>query len=105
MKQQENRAEPQEKQIRFIDSHYNLKFYIPDGGKSGLLYVMDTQQTECASILMELPICNVRKLLLSYMRVAEKWSLVEAKLNLSINPNRQKTRPETEKNSDKEVQE
>ena len=24
MKQQENRAEPQEKQIRFIDSHYNL---------------------------------------------------------------------------------
>ena len=30
MKQQENRAEPQEKQIRFIDSHYNLKFYIPD---------------------------------------------------------------------------
>lgn len=27
MKQQENRAEPQEKQIRFIDSHYNLKFY------------------------------------------------------------------------------
>jgi len=26
-------------------------------------------------------------------------------LNLSINPNRQKTRPETEKNSDKEVQE
>lgn len=33
MKQQENRAEPQEKQIRFIDSHYNSKFYIPDGGK------------------------------------------------------------------------
>ncbi len=33
MKQQENRAEPQEKQIRFIDSHYNLKFYISDGGK------------------------------------------------------------------------
>ena len=33
MKQQDNRAEPQEKQIRFIDSHYNLKFYIPDGGK------------------------------------------------------------------------
>lgn len=33
MKQQENRAESQEKQIRFIDSHYNLKFYIPDGGK------------------------------------------------------------------------
>ena len=33
MKQQENRAEPQKKQIRFIDSHYNLKFYIPDGGK------------------------------------------------------------------------
>ena len=33
MKQQENRAEPQKKQIRFIDSYYNLKFYIPDGGK------------------------------------------------------------------------
>ena len=33
MKQQDNRAEPQEKKIRFIDSHYNLKFYIPDGGK------------------------------------------------------------------------
>ncbi len=26
MKQQENRAEPQEKQIRFIDSHYNLLY-------------------------------------------------------------------------------
>lgn len=67
MKQQENRAEPQEKQIRFIDSHYNLKFYIPDGGKSELLFVMDTQQTECASILMTTIVC--RKLLLSYMRV------------------------------------
>ena len=33
MKQQENRAEPQEKLIRFIDRHYNLKFNIPDGGK------------------------------------------------------------------------
>lgn len=67
MKQQENRAEPQEKQIRFIDSHYNLKFYIPDGGKLELLFVMDTQQTECASILMTTIVC--RKLLLSYMRV------------------------------------
>ena len=28
-----DKYEPQEKQIRFIDSHYNLKFYIPDGGK------------------------------------------------------------------------
>lgn len=104
MKQQENRAEPQEKQIRFIDSHYNLKFYIPDGGKSGLLFVMDTQQTECASILMT-TICMSEIAAIIYASLLKKWSLVEAKLNLSINPNRQKTRPETEKNSDKEVQE
>lgn len=38
MKQQENRAEPQEKQIRFIDSHYNLKFYIPDTSKGSIQY-------------------------------------------------------------------
>lgn len=104
MKQQENRAEPQEKQIRFIDSHYNLKFYIPDGGKSGLLFVMDTQQTECASILMT-TICMSEIAAIIYASLLKKWSLVEVKLNLSINPNRQKTRPETEKNSDKEVQE
>lgn len=104
MKQQENRVEPQEKQIRFIDSHYNLKFYIPDGGKSGLLFVMDTQQTECASILMT-TICMSEIAAIIYASLLKKWSLVEAKLNLSINPNRQKTRPETEKNSDKEVQE
>lgn len=104
MKQQENRAEPQEKQIRFIDSHYNLKFYIPDGGKSELLFVMDTQQTECASILMT-TICMSEIAAIIYASLLKKWSLVEVKLNLSINPNRQKTRPETEKNSDKEVQE
>lgn len=103
MKQQENRAEPQEKQIRFIDSHYNLKFYIPDGGKSGLLFVMDTQQTECASILMT-TICMSEIAAIIYASLLKKWSLMEVKLNLSINPNRQKTRPETEKNSDKEVQ-
>ena len=40
-----------------------------------------------------------------YASLLKKWSLVEVKLNLSINLNRQKTRPETEKNSDKEVQE
>ena len=34
MKQQENRAEPQKEQIRFIDSHYNGKLYVPDGSKS-----------------------------------------------------------------------
>lgn len=104
MKQQENRAEPKEKQIRFIDSHYNLKFYIPDGGKSGLLFVMDTQQTECASILMT-TICMSEIAAIIYASLLKKWSLMEAKLNLSINPNRQKTRPKTEKNSDKEVQE
>lgn len=104
MKQQENRAEPQEKQIRFIDSHYNLKFYIPDGGKSELLFVMDTQQTECASILMT-TICMSEIAAIIYASLLKKWSLMEVKLNLSINPNRQKTRPETEKNSDKEVQE
>lgn len=96
MKQQENRAEPQEKQIRFIDSHYNLKFYIPDGGKSELLFVMDTQQTECASILMT-TICMSEIAAIIYASLLKKWSLMEAKLNLSINPNSQKTRPETEK--------
>lgn len=104
MKQQENRAEPQEKQIRFIDSHYNLKSIFPMVGKSGLLFVMDTQQTECASILMT-TICMSEIAAIIYASLLKKWSLVEAKLNLSINPNRQKTRPETEKNSDKEVQE
>ena len=44
MKQQENRAEPQEKQIRFIDSHYNLKFYIPDGGKIRITF-RDSRQS------------------------------------------------------------
>ena len=104
MKQQENRAEPQEKQIRFIDSHYNLKFYIPMEGKSGLLFVMDTQQTECASILIT-TICMSEIAAIIYASLLKKWSLMEVKLNLSINPNRQKTRPKTEKNSDKEVQE
>jgi Na+/citrate or Na+/malate symporter len=73
-------------------------------GKSGLLFVMDTQQTECASILMT-TICMSEIAAIIYVSLLKKWSLMEAKLNLSINPNRQKTRPETEKNSDKEVQE
>ena len=40
-----------------------------------------------------------------YASLLKKWSLMKVKLNLSINLNRQKTRPKTEKNSDKEVQE
>ena len=72
--------------------------------KSGLLFVMDTQQTECASILMT-TICMLEIAAIIYASLLKKWSLVEVKLNLSINPNRQKTRPETKKNSDKEVQE
>ena len=66
--------------------------------------MMDTQQTECASILMT-TICMSEIAAIIYVSLLKKWSLMEAKLNLSINPNRQKTRPETEKNSDKEVQE
>lgn len=104
MKQQENRAEPQEKQIRFIDSHYNLKFYIPDGGKIRITFRDGTQQTERVSILMT-TICMSEIAAIIYASLLKKWSLMEAKLNLSINPNRQKTRPKTEKNSDKEVQE
>lgn len=65
---------------------------------------MDTQQTECASILMT-TICMSEIAAITYVSLLKKWSLMEAKLNLSINPNRQKTRPKTEKNSDKEVQE
>jgi len=72
--------------------------------KSGLLFVMDTQQTKYASILMT-TICMSEIAAIIYASLLKKWSLVEVKLNLSINPNRQKTRPETEKNSDKEVQE
>jgi Na+/citrate or Na+/malate symporter len=72
--------------------------------KSGLLFVMDTQQTECASILMT-TICMSEIAAIIYASLLKKWSLMEAKLNLSINPNRQKTRTKTEKNSDKEVQE
>ena len=49
-------------------------------------------------------ICTSEIAAIIYASLLKKWSLVEAKLNLSINPNRQKTRPETEKNSDKEVQ-
>ena len=98
MKQQENRAEPQEKQIRFIDSHYNLKFYIPDGGKIKITF-RDGHTAD-----------RVCKYIDDYHLYVGNccyhiWSLMEVKLNLSINPNRQKTRPETEKNSDKEVQE
>ena len=103
MKQQENRAEPQEKQIRFIDSHYNLKFYIPDGGKIRITF-RDGHTAELADILMT-TICMSEIAAIIYASLLKKWSLVEVKLNLSINPNRQKTRPETEKNSDKEVQE
>jgi Na+/citrate or Na+/malate symporter len=73
-------------------------------GKSGLLFVMDTQQTERVSILMT-TICMSEIAAIIYASLLKKWSLVEVKLNLSINPNRQKTRPEIEKNSDKEVQE
>ena len=65
---------------------------------------MDTQQTEYASILMT-NILGTEIAAIIYASLLKKWSLMEAKLNLSINPNRQKTRPETEKNSDKEVQE
>jgi hypothetical protein len=72
--------------------------------KSGLLFVMDTQQTECASILMT-TICMSEIAAIIYASLLKKWSLMEVKLNLSINLNRQKTRPKTEKNSDKEVQE
>jgi hypothetical protein len=72
--------------------------------KSGLLFVMDIQQTECVSILMT-TICTSGIAAIIYASLLKKWSLMKAKLNLSINPNRQKTRPETEKNSDKEVQE
>ena len=49
-------------------------------------------------------ICTSEIAAIIYASLLKKWSLVEAKLNLSINQNRQKTRPETEKNSDKEVQ-
>jgi hypothetical protein len=73
-------------------------------GKSGLLFVMGTQQTECVSILMT-TICMSEIAAIIYASLLKNWSLVEAKLNLSINLNRQKTRPEIEKNSDKEVQE
>ncbi|HAQ6125982.1 TPA: hypothetical protein IX171_000415 [Enterococcus faecium] len=66
--------------------------------------MMDTQQTEYVSILMP-TICTSEIAAIIYASLLKKWSLMEAKLNLSINPNRQKTRPETEKNSDKEVQE
>ena len=102
MKQQENRAEPQEKQIRFIDSHYNLKFYIPDGGKIKITFRDGhTADRVCKYIDdYHLYVGNC-----CYHICEKKWSLMEVKLNLSINPNRQKTRPETEKNSDKEVQE
>lgn len=104
MKQQENRAEPQEKQIRFIDSHYNLKFYISDGGKIRITF-RDGHTADRVCKYIDDYHLYVGNCCYHICEFAEKWSLMEAKLNLSINPNRQKTRPETEKNSDKEVQE
>lgn len=104
MKQQENRAEPQEKQIRFIDSHYNLKFYIPDGGKIRITF-RDGHTADRVCKYIDDYHCTSEIAAIIYASLLKKWSLMEAKLNLSINPNRQKTRPETEKNSDKEVQE
>lgn len=104
MKQQENRAEPQEKQIRFIDSHYNLKFYIPDGGKIRITF-RDGHTADRVCKYIDDYHCMSEIAAIIYASLLKKWSLVGAKLNLSINPNRQKTRPETEKNSDKEVQE
>lgn len=104
MKQQENRAEPQEKQIRFIDSHYNLKFYIPDGGKIRITF-RDGHTADRVCKYIDDYHLYVGNCCYHICEFAEKWSLMKAKLNLSINPNRQKTRPETEKNSDKEVQE
>lgn len=104
MKQQENRAEPQEKQIRFIDSHYNLKFYIPDGGKIRITF-RDGHTADRVCKYIDDYHLYVGNCCYHICEFAEKMELVEVKLNLSINPNRQKTRPETEKNSDKEVQE
>lgn len=104
MKQQENRAEPQEKQIRFIDSHYNLKFYIPDGGKIRITF-RDGHTADRVCKYIDDYHCTSGIAAIIYASLLKKWSLMEAKLNLSISPNRQKTRPETEKNSDKEVQE
>lgn len=104
MKQQENRAEPQEKQIRFIDSHYNLKFYIPDGGKIRITF-RDGHIADRVCKYIDDYHCMLEIAAIIYASLLKKWSLMEAKLNLSINPNRQKTRPKTEKNSDKEVQE
>ena len=104
MKQQENRAEPQEKQIRFIDSHYNLKFYIPDGGKIRITF-RDGHTADRVCKYIDDYHLYVGNCCYHICEFAEKMELSESKLNLSINPNRQKTRPETEKNSDKEVQE
>ena len=104
MKQQENRAEPQKKQIRFIDSHYNLKFYIPDGGKIRITF-RDGHTADRVCKYIDDYHLYVGNCCYHICEFAEKMELSGSKLNLSINPNRQKTRPETEKNSDKEVQE
>lgn len=89
MKQQENRAEPQEKQIRFIDSHYNLKFYIPDGGKIKITF-RDGHTADRVCKYIDDYHLYVGNCCYHICEFAEKWSLMEVKLNLSINPNRQK---------------
>lgn len=89
MKQQENRAEPQEKQIRFIDSHYNLKFYIPDGGKIRITF-RDGHTADRVCKYIDDYHLYVGNCCYHICEFAEKWSLMEAKLNLSINPNSQK---------------
>lgn len=89
MKQQENRAEPQEKQIRFIDSHYNLKFYIPDGGKIKITF-RDGHTADRVCKYIDDYHCMSEIAAIIYASLLKKWSLMEVKLNLSINPNRQK---------------
>ena len=82
------------------ETDYNARLYEKmkaeqDKYRDRLLHPYELMTTICTS--------GIAAIL--YASLLKKWSLMEAKLNLSINPNRQKTRPETEKNSDKEVQE
>ena len=82
------------------ETDYNARLYEKmkaeqDKYRDRLLHPYELMTTICTS--------GIAAIL--YASLLKKWSLMEVKLNLSINPNRQKTRPETEKNSDKEVQE
>ena len=104
MKQQENRAEPTGKANSIYRQSLQFKILYSDGGKIRITF-RDGHTADRVCKYIDDYHLYVGNCCYHICEFAEKMELSGSKLNLSINPNRQKTRPETEKNSDKEVQE